>query len=248
MDRNTTIHVMVPERALSETLLDFAAPLLEDLGPTPDPVDVRTQLDVVVRLWNALVLSGPHWQKSGPLEALRKVMCGSSATSASASAFKVLSERSIQRFSFDPRVVTKWNYEPDSHDRCKLSCEYKLPPGTIPYVPPPAALRITIDGRFLDDVYIPIGTPRASRTYGVNNHRVEVALDGAVTLHTEAALVVQLFAEGVLKRIGGVPVEIVTGGVSRGPMVLVQAYITDASRSDQHMSLVFRRATITSVK
>jgi hypothetical protein len=82
-------------------------------------------------------------------------------------------------------------FVPGSHS---LRCESKLPEGTVPHVPPPAASRIAIGGAFLDEVRIR-QTGATLLSFPASNHRAQVASDGVVTIHAQALTVAQLFAD-----------------------------------------------------
>ena len=53
--------VRLPERDLSELVLELAAPLLERLGPAPAVDDARAALALAVSFWNANVLASKLW-------------------------------------------------------------------------------------------------------------------------------------------------------------------------------------------
>ena len=107
-------------------------------------------------------------------------------------------------------------------------------------------VRIAIGGRCLDEVRI-----RQSRTdlantlsylsFPAHRHRASVEPDHLV-VSTQAATVVQLFAEGVLVPIGGPAVTVQIGGQEFGPC-LIEAVETDgASPLDTTIILRFQRA------
>ena len=50
--------VRLPDRELSDSVLDFAAPLLERLGDAPAPDAVRGVVALAIEVRNALVLVG----------------------------------------------------------------------------------------------------------------------------------------------------------------------------------------------
>lgn len=107
-------------------------------------------------------------------------------------------------------------------------------------------VRITIGGRCLDEVRI-----RQARTdlpntlsylsFPAHRHRASVETDHLV-VSTQAATVVQLFAEGVLVATGGHVVTVQIGGQEFGPCLL-EAVETDAASPLNTMILLrFRRA------
>lgn len=54
--------VRLPERDLAELVLEFAAPLLERLGPAPALDDARAAVALAVSFWNASVLASKRWE------------------------------------------------------------------------------------------------------------------------------------------------------------------------------------------
>ncbi len=232
--------VYLPEQTLSESILDFAAPLLDRLGPTPSPDEARRGLDLAISIWNFQVMAGPIWGKPKPLADARKSMAGKQAPPVLADTFELLSVRWRTKFALDPRFVGSWSFEPTDAGRCELVCEATLPEGVEAYVPPPAEKRLAIGGQFLDEVSI-----RRSATsflsFPVERHRGVVADDGVVTIHTMMPTIVELFAEGVLKPIGAAPVDIAVGGKQLGPMVLSELRCEGERGRDDGVVLVFRR-------
>ena len=105
---------------------------------------------------------------------------------------------------------------------------------------------IAIGGRCLDEVRI-----RQSRTdlantlsylsFPAHRHGASVEPDHLV-VSTQAATVVQLFAEGVLAPIGGPAVTVQIGGQEFGPCVLDSVETDGASPFDTTIILRFRRA------
>ena len=60
-DPFTRTVVRLPERDLSESVLFLAAPLIESLGPTPAPGEVRGVVELAIDLWNAHVKASEYW-------------------------------------------------------------------------------------------------------------------------------------------------------------------------------------------
>ena len=52
----------LPERDLTDVVLELAAPLLERLGPEPGADDARAAVALAVRFWNASVLASKRWE------------------------------------------------------------------------------------------------------------------------------------------------------------------------------------------
>jgi len=107
-------------------------------------------------------------------------------------------------------------------------------------------VRIAIGGRCLDEVRI-----RQTRTdmagtlsylsFPAHRHRASVEPDHLI-VSTQAATVVQLFAEGVLVPMGGPAVTVQIGGQEFGPCLLEAVETDGASPLDTTIILHFRRA------
>lgn len=107
-------------------------------------------------------------------------------------------------------------------------------------------VRIAIGGRCLDEVRIcqTFRTDMAGTlsflSFPAHRHRASVEPDHLV-VSTQAATVVQLFAEGVLLPIGGPGVTVQIGGREFGPCLLEAVETDGASPSDTTIVLCFRR-------
>jgi len=99
--------------------------------------------------------------------------------------------------------------------------------------------RISIGGKWLDEVRVRIDE-RSLLGYPLERHRGTIGGDGA-TVTSPLPCVLQLFAEGVLQRVGGLPVEVVIGGRQLGPSVLARVICAGAHHDEA--VLVFRTAT-----
>jgi hypothetical protein len=108
-------------------------------------------------------------------------------------------------------------------------------------------VRIAIGGRCLDEVRIrQIRADMANNTlsyltFPAHRHRASVEPDHVV-VSTQAATVVQLFAEGVLVPIGGPAVTLQIGGQECGPCLLEAVESEGASPLDTTIVLRFRPA------
>jgi hypothetical protein len=205
--------VRLPERDLAESILDFASPLLESLGPNPAIDAVRERLDLAITFWNASVLASARWERprQKELKELRRRLRDDAAT------FDLLAER-WRDFWLDPRLVAKWTYDRDE-DGAHLVCEVGLPDGVRAEVPPPIEKRVAIGGKFLDEVRIRLNAS-SYVSFPVSEHSGSIGADGTATVRARMPTALQLFAEGLLPRVGGDPVELVIGGRSTGAMVL----------------------------
>jgi hypothetical protein len=117
-----------------------------------------------------------------------------------------------------------------------------LPDGVRAEVPPPIENRIAIGGKFLDEVRIARGG-NSYMEFPVTEHRGVIGADGTVTVHAMMPSALQLFAEGRLPRVGGVPVEIVVAGRKLGPMMLAEVRCSDENYRYNVAILIFKRAS-----
>lgn len=234
--------VRLPERDLSELVLELAAPLLERLGPAPAIDDARAVISLVVTFWNASVLASKRWEypQVKELNALKKRMRGRAASRADAADFDLLTQRWREHW-LDPRLVAGWTYDLDAAGVPRLVCTMGLPDGVRAEVPPPAEKRVAIGGTFLDEVQISQGG-NMWLSFPVDRHRGVVGEDGSATVFAMMPSAVQLFAEGRLPRVGGESVDVVIGNQRLGPMVLAEVRCGGEGGRHDVAVLVFRPA------
>ena len=243
-DPNSWTVVRLPESDLGELVLDLAAPLLERLGPTPAIEDARTAVALAVTFWNATVLASKLWEypRVKELNELKKRMRGRQTSPGDAATFDLLTERKRKHW-LDPRLVESWTYEADAAGVPRLVCTVALPDGVRAEVPPPIEKRVSIGGRFLDEVQIS-ESGNTSVSFPVERHRGVVAEDGTATVYVVMPAALQLFAEGRLPRVGGDRVDVAIGGRELGPMVLTKVRCSGENNRHDVAVLVFRPATI----
>jgi hypothetical protein len=236
--------VRVPEQPLADTIVRFAAPMTEPLGPKPEPDEVRPVLELAIALWNGLVFASPVWEcpDPKPLAAVQKKMTGPRAAPGHADLFERQARRWRTEFDFDPRLVGAWSFESSESGRPELVCQAKLPLGVEAHVPPPITKRVAIGGKFLDEVQIR-QSATALLSFPVDHHRGLVGSDGAVTIHSKMPTVVALFAAGLLPPVGGPPVEVVVVGRTFGKMVLREVGCAGDSFRGDVAVLSFRPAS-----
>lgn len=242
-DPHSWTEVRLPERDLADSILDLAAPLLERQGPAPAIEMVREALGLAVTFWNVSVSASLYWgdPRPKPLAELRQRMHGRKATPVEKATFDSLTERWRQSFTLDPRLVDSWTYEADERGLPRLRCEMCLPGGVRAMVPPPLEKRISIGGKFLDEVRIKLDA-RSQLGFPVERHRGVQGEGGIVTVEAMMPTALQLFAEGRLPRLGGGPVEVILGGHELGPMLLAEVRCGGSMHHDVAV-LVFKPMT-----
>jgi hypothetical protein len=213
----------LPERDLSEVVLDFASPLLTRLGASPPIDSERIALELAVSFWNASVLASKLWEypRVKELNELKKRLRGRQATREDAATFDLLTERRREHW-LDPRLVESWTYDADESGVRRLTCTVGLPDGVRAEVPPPVEKRIAIGGMFLDEVRIRQDGGYSFLSFPESRHRGAVSEDGTATVYAMMPSALQLFAEGKLPRVNAGSVDVVVGGRALGPMVLAE--------------------------
>ncbi|MBK7399625.1 MAG: hypothetical protein IPJ34_26045 [Myxococcales bacterium] len=236
----TRTFIFVPERKMSETILDFAAPLLEPLGPVPALADARGAIELAINVWNLHVMATSLWGKPQFLAEARQVACRPGSPPGLAAVFEALGERRRTSFLNDYRCVGEWSLGPDGAGGHSLRCDARLPEGCEPHVPPRAETRISIDGRYLDEIRLQ-QTATSFVAFPPERHRADVTGD-RIVLHLPALAVVQLFADGGLPTIGGRSVELVVRARPPRRMVLVDVCAGARSAVGEVVSLTFKPA------
>jgi len=233
----------LPESDLGAVVLDVAAPLLERLGPAPRAEDVRGAIELAVAFWNASVLASKRWEypRLKALNELRKRMRGRQAAPGDAATFDLLAERWRAHW-LDPRLVGIWTYDAHDGNARRLVCAVAVPDGVRVEVPPPLEKRVAIGGKFLDEVGISLGG-NASLRFPVERHSGVLDEHGTATVHAMMPAALQLFAEGLLPRVGGDPVEIMVAGQKLASMVLVEVRCGGGYGQHDIAILVFKPAT-----
>lgn len=118
----------VSTRKISETIIDFGAPLIEQLtGSEPRDV-VQATFGLVITVWNAHVLAMPVWGQPQALEQLDQILRGSAAPPQIIEACHALALRRRERFANDVRAVGEWDLRLDAHARMRLHCDARIPP------------------------------------------------------------------------------------------------------------------------
>ena len=122
-----------PERKISATILDFAAPVIDPLVQQGLPIATLNNLfQIIITIWNAHVMATPTWGQPEILANLRNMVAGPGAPPELATLFVVLSERRKGLFADDPRAVGEWSVIPDKAEVFRLRCDARMPAGKSP--------------------------------------------------------------------------------------------------------------------
>jgi hypothetical protein len=113
-----------PARKLSETILDFGAPLIERLGPDSPLALVYDTYDFVIDVWNAHVLALPMWGHPEVLAALQQASQKADAPPQMREMLARLAQRRHTRFAHDTRPVADWNIKLLKDGKLNLHCDF----------------------------------------------------------------------------------------------------------------------------
>lgn len=125
----------IPSRKISETIIDFGAPLIFDLDKDQPIEIVRSVFTIVIMVWNAHVMAMPVWGQPQLLEELGKLLLTPGAARELIDTCAELAERRKQHFADDPRAVGEWKVEFDHARRVRLHCDARIPPSIDPRKP-----------------------------------------------------------------------------------------------------------------
>jgi hypothetical protein len=112
-------------RKISETILDFGAPLLSMFDEPPTIDTMKHTLLFVLTVWNAHVMATPIWGKPEHLEALRKQFEGASPSHRAIA--EILSQRWRDHCADDSRAVAEWDVIPDGKGGHAFQCDARWP-------------------------------------------------------------------------------------------------------------------------
>lgn len=125
----------IPSRKISETIIDFGAPLIFDLDKDQPIEIVRSVFTIVIMVWNAHVTAMPVWGQPQLLEQLGKLLLNPGAAPQLIDTCKKLAARRQEHFADDPRAVGEWNVQFDHAGRVRLHCDARIPPSIDPRKP-----------------------------------------------------------------------------------------------------------------
>lgn len=113
-------------RKISETIVDFGDPLIQQLD-TDQPYEVvHSVFEIVILIWNAHVMAMPRWGQPRFLADLQMRAEDSQMPVQFAQAFELLSQRRAQRFASDARAVGEWSVVQQS-GQWRLRCDARAP-------------------------------------------------------------------------------------------------------------------------
>lgn len=232
--------IFVPDRKISETILEFAEPILKPLGPVPELEPARRVLDLAVAVWNFHAMATPLWGKPHFLAEARAKMAGPDNPPGVATIFETLLERRASLYGDDYRAVGTWSLDPDGAGGHSFRCDARLPEGCEAYVPPAVETRIRIGGRFLDEVKIH-QTKTSLLSFPPTQHWATTAGE-RVTIETPSYVAVQLFADGTLPACRTSAVDVAAYGAPSRKMVLVEIQTSAKRFGGDVVSLIFEPA------
>jgi hypothetical protein len=115
------------KRKLSETIVDFGAPLILQLDSNQSIEIVRAVFKIVIMVWNAHVMAMPLWGKPQLLEQLAELLRSPGTPCQLIEACSALTARRQQHFADDPRAVGEWSVAIDHAGGMRLHCDARLP-------------------------------------------------------------------------------------------------------------------------
>jgi len=124
--------VVIPQRKISETILDFGTPVLHDLTQDTPIEIVRASFNIAIIVWNAHVMAMPVWNAPQVLEQLQALLETPAAAPQMIEAYHELSARRRERFANDPRTVGQWDVSIIPNQGLRLRCDAHVPPSLMP--------------------------------------------------------------------------------------------------------------------
>jgi hypothetical protein len=119
-------------RKISETVLDFAAPLLNALGPNPDAAQLQNALAIAIAAWNAATIDAWKPGTTAEAESVRASLAAAAGADPAAmlALFDGLLDRKRSLFAEDLRAVGKWEVAP-SEKGFALTADGYLPAAMV---------------------------------------------------------------------------------------------------------------------
>jgi hypothetical protein len=118
-------------RKISETIVAFGGPIIQQLDPDLPYEVVRSTFEVVILVWNAHVMAMPRWGQPRHLAELHSRLQDPQMPAPMVDAFRELSRRRTERFASDARAVGDWSIAQES-GQWRLRCDARTPDATLP--------------------------------------------------------------------------------------------------------------------
>ena len=118
-------------RKISETIVDFGGPIIQQIDPDQPYEVVRSTFEIVILVWNAHVMAMPRWGQPRHLIELHSRLQDPQMPAPMVEAFKELSHRRTERFGSDARAVGEWNISQES-GQWRLRCDAQTPDVALP--------------------------------------------------------------------------------------------------------------------
>lgn len=122
----------VSQRKISETIIDFGAPLISDLDPGQPLEIVRSVFAIVIAVWNAHVMAMPVWGRPQLLQQLGELLQAPGTAPQLIDTCAQLAARRQEHFAQDPRAVGEWSVAIEQRGRVRLHCEARVAPALPP--------------------------------------------------------------------------------------------------------------------
>ena len=116
-------------RKISETIVDFGDPLIQQLDSDQPYEVVRSTFEIVITVWNAHVMAMPRWGQPRVLSDLQRHLDDPDVPAPMVDAFKNLSQRRVEQFAGDARAVGEWSVLKQS-GQWHLRCDARVPSGS----------------------------------------------------------------------------------------------------------------------
>lgn len=121
---------LYPDRKISETILDFAAPALSHLPPKPPLELFRQMMQLVIAAWNYGSMTFSIWRAATGKDYRPEwnAMMTKAGPEARAVLDELMRRRASEPFHQDQRAVGEWSLHPDGHGSFNFRCDARLPP------------------------------------------------------------------------------------------------------------------------
>ena len=126
--------------SISDTILSFGEPILQRLRETAEPPSldaIKHALEIVITIWNAHVMAMDEWGHPEHLLDLQRLALDPFASVDTIMTLATLTERKLERFAADVRVVSKWDLSLDELGSHRFDCTARLPDPAKTGRPPP---------------------------------------------------------------------------------------------------------------